>query len=218
MSPVTARRPGRPALPSLTTAMPTEGARALLQRRWGLPQQVRHWAAGSPAAGGLPRTDVFFRSEISEADSACVGFAAAWQHCGSSAEQSRPAARHPKATAPLTACVTELAWHNGAGLPACLAQHTRLCAGKSQAEHGAQLTTRAAPRQRRGTGCTDSTPGEDRRRKRGRAAGMKPGRNQHRASESGERPSRCGAAQEPSEQGGQGCSERRDKHPAREEP
>lgn len=127
MPPVMAHGPGHLALPSLTTAVPTEGAGAPLQRLRGLPQQARHCVAGGSVKGELPRTDVFFHSEITQADSACVGFAAAWQHCGSSAEQSQPAAQHPKATAPLTACdMTELAWHSEASLPACLAQHTHL--------------------------------------------------------------------------------------------
>lgn len=209
-------RPGRPAPPSLTTAMPTEMPRQLCR---GCPNGKGTGRQEAPPKRGF-HEPMSFSARKSPTLTACVGFAAAWQRCGSSAEQSRPAAQHPEATAPLTACVRD---------PACTAgrvcqhashsTHVSLCR-QSQAEHGAQ-PNHSAPWSHQGTGCTDNTQGqrgEDGWRKQGRAAGTKRGRSQHRALESGKRLSQHGAAWKPSEQGGKGCSERRDKRPAWEEP
>lgn len=52
----------------------------------GLPQQVWHCPAGAVPKVGFQKPHVFCCSEITQADSARIGFAAAWPHCWSSAQ------------------------------------------------------------------------------------------------------------------------------------
>jgi len=113
--------PGHPA--------PHPSAPPFPRRMPRLPRQARLWEAGGPAEAGLPRTDVFFRS-------ACVGSAAAQQRCGSSAEQSRPATQHPKATAPRTACSRASVAQRGGLASMLCAAHASLRAGNPRQNTG----------------------------------------------------------------------------------